>query len=35
MRDPLGPQITFANESFIDEVAFAANADPWNSASNI
>jgi CO/xanthine dehydrogenase Mo-binding subunit len=28
MRDPLGPQITFANESFIDEVAFAANADP-------
>jgi CO/xanthine dehydrogenase Mo-binding subunit len=28
MRDPLGPQITFASESFIDEVAFAANADP-------
>jgi CO/xanthine dehydrogenase Mo-binding subunit len=28
MRDPLGPQITFANESFIDEVAFAADADP-------
>ncbi|HXJ00740.1 MAG TPA: molybdopterin cofactor-binding domain-containing protein [Micropepsaceae bacterium] len=28
MRDPLGPQITFAHESFIDEVAFAAGADP-------
>jgi nicotinate dehydrogenase subunit B len=28
LRDPLGPQITFANESFIDEVAFAAGADP-------
>jgi CO/xanthine dehydrogenase Mo-binding subunit len=28
MRDPLGPQITFAHESFIDEVAYAANADP-------
>jgi len=28
MRDPLGPQITFASESFIDEVAYAANADP-------
>jgi CO/xanthine dehydrogenase Mo-binding subunit len=28
MRDPLGPQITFAFESFIDEVAFAAGADP-------
>ena len=28
MRDPLGPQITFAAESFIDEVAFAAGADP-------
>jgi CO/xanthine dehydrogenase Mo-binding subunit len=28
MRDPLGPQITFASESFIDEVAFAAGADP-------
>src|SRR5258706_832761 len=28
MRDPLGPQITFAFESFIDEVAYAAGADP-------
>jgi CO/xanthine dehydrogenase Mo-binding subunit len=28
MRDPLGPQITFASESFIDEVAQAAGADP-------
>ena len=28
MRDPLGPQITFASESFIDEVAFAVGADP-------
>ena len=28
MRDPLGPQITFAYESFIDEIAYAANADP-------
>src|SRR4029077_12253066 len=28
MRDPLGPQITFASESFIDELAFAAKADP-------
>ena len=28
MRDPLGPQITFASESFIDEVAYAAGADP-------
>jgi nicotinate dehydrogenase subunit B len=28
LRDPLGPQITFANESFMDEVAFAAGADP-------
>jgi nicotinate dehydrogenase subunit B len=28
MRDPVGPQIAFANESFIDEVAFAAGADP-------
>ncbi len=28
MRDPLGPQITFASESFMDEVAFAAGADP-------
>ncbi|HEX5279681.1 MAG TPA: molybdopterin cofactor-binding domain-containing protein [Micropepsaceae bacterium] len=28
MRDPLGPQITFASESFMDEVAFAVGADP-------
>ena len=28
MRDPLGPQITFASESFIDEVAHAIGADP-------
>src|SRR5262249_34362246 len=28
MRDPLGPQITFASESFMDEVAFTAGADP-------
>jgi CO/xanthine dehydrogenase Mo-binding subunit len=28
LRDPLGPQIHFASESFIDEIAFAAKADP-------
>jgi CO/xanthine dehydrogenase Mo-binding subunit len=28
LRDPNGPQITFASESFIDELAVAANADP-------
>ncbi len=28
LRDPNGPQITFAGESFIDELAAAANADP-------
>ena len=28
MRDPLGPQMTFASESFVDEVAFAVGADP-------
>jgi len=27
-RDPLGPQIHFASESFIDEAALAAGADP-------
>lgn len=27
-RDPLGPETHFASESFIDEVAAAANADP-------
>jgi nicotinate dehydrogenase subunit B len=28
MRDPVGPQIHFGSESFIDEVAAALNADP-------
>ena len=28
LRDPNGPQITFAAESFFDELAAAANADP-------
>jgi CO/xanthine dehydrogenase Mo-binding subunit len=28
MRDPVGPQIHFASESFIDEVAAALNLDP-------
>jgi CO/xanthine dehydrogenase Mo-binding subunit len=28
MRDPLGPQVHFASESFVDEIAFAAKADP-------
>jgi CO/xanthine dehydrogenase Mo-binding subunit len=28
LRDPNGPQMTFAAESFIDEMAAAANADP-------
>jgi len=28
LRDPNGPQSTFAAESFIDEMAFAAKADP-------
>ncbi len=28
LRDPLGPQIQFASEQFIDEIAFAAGADP-------
>ena len=28
MRDPLGPELHFASESFIDEVALAAGADP-------
>lgn len=28
LRDPLGPQIHFASESFIDELAAAAGADP-------
>lgn len=29
LRDPNGPQSTFAAESFIDELAVAANADPY------
>ena len=29
LRDPNGPQSTFAAESFIDEMAAAANADPF------
>ena len=28
LRDPSGPQVTFASESFIDELAAAANTDP-------
>ena len=28
LRDPSGPQVTFASESFIDELAAAAHADP-------
>jgi CO/xanthine dehydrogenase Mo-binding subunit len=28
LRDPNGPQVTFASESFIDELASAAKADP-------
>ena len=28
LRDPNGPQVTFASESFIDELAVAAGADP-------
>jgi CO/xanthine dehydrogenase Mo-binding subunit len=28
LRDPNGPQVTFAFESFVDELAAAANADP-------
>ena len=28
LRDPVGPQIHFASESFIDEMAAAVNADP-------
>jgi nicotinate dehydrogenase subunit B len=28
LRDPNGPQVTFASESFIDEMAVAAEADP-------
>src|SRR5687767_6036389 len=30
LRDPDGPQVTFASESFIDELAAAAKADPIN-----
>lgn len=28
LRDPLGPQLNFASESFIDELAFATTTDP-------
>lgn len=28
LRDPIGPQVHFASESFIDELALAANMDP-------
>jgi len=28
LRDPVGPQIAFASESFVDEVAFALGRDP-------
>jgi nicotinate dehydrogenase subunit B len=28
LRDPLGPEIHFANEGFVDEVAFATGQDP-------
>jgi nicotinate dehydrogenase subunit B len=28
LRDPLGPQLQFASEQFIDEIALAANVDP-------
>ena len=28
LRDPLGPQLNFASESFIDELAFATRSDP-------
>ncbi len=28
LRDPLGPQLNFASESFIDELAFATQSDP-------
>ncbi len=28
LRDPLGPQLNFASESFIDELAFATRTDP-------
>jgi nicotinate dehydrogenase subunit B len=30
LRDPDGPQVTFASESFIDELAAAAKADPFD-----
>jgi nicotinate dehydrogenase subunit B len=28
MRDPIGPQVHFASESFMDELAYATNMDP-------
>jgi hypothetical protein len=35
LRDPNGPQVTFASESFIDELAAAAAADPVMSNNSI
>ncbi len=35
LRDPDGPQVTFAYESFIDELAVAANADPLDFRLNL
>ncbi len=35
LRDPDGPQVTFASESFIDELALAAQADPLDFRLNL
>src|SRR5579862_10028215 len=35
LRDPNGPQSTFASESFIDELAAAAKADPYEFRLNL
>lgn len=35
LRDPNGPQATFASESFIDELAAAAKADPFEFRMNL
>ena len=35
LRDPNGPQSTFASESFIDELAVAAKADPYQFRLNL
>jgi hypothetical protein len=32
LRDPDGPQVTFAFESFVDELAVSAAWTPWSSA---